>query len=107
MRAVLRRLLESPGTQADVTADLGCNQSTASRAIGTLRSLALVEDDGAAQPIAFRVSARDEVLAVFLAADRLAEALLQREVVEQKAWSEATRRLAIRPAADDSAKETS
>jgi anti-sigma factor RsiW len=98
-RAVLRSLLHEPVTQAELPAVTRCNQSTASRTAALLRALGLVgdEDTGGRSPT-LRVEAREELVAVLLAADRLAESILERQAAAQRTRSRQTRRLNVRSA---------
>ena len=78
IRAALRCLLVAPATQPDLISDLGCNQSTVSRAISLLRSLGVIEESGSRKSPIFRVVHRDRLVAVLLDGDRLAEAIIKR-----------------------------
>lgn len=102
-RGVLRCLLDQSLTQAELPKTTNCNQSTASRTTGVLRALGLVCDEnmGGRSPT-LQVESREELIAVLLAADRLAEAILERQAVAQRAASKTTRRLNMRPADNES-----
>lgn len=104
-RGVLRCILEKPVTQAELPDVAGCNQSTASRTAGVLRALGLVSDEGGGRSPTLTVDAREELVAVLLAADRLAEAILERQIAAQKAASKRTRRLNMRPADENTSGE--
>jgi DNA-binding transcriptional ArsR family regulator len=97
-RAVLRRLLVDDATQDQVKEVVGCDQSTASRALRVLREVGLVEERRKGRTRLSYVAAREELLALLLAADRLAERLLERASEAQTEQSAETRRLAVRPA---------
>jgi DNA-binding MarR family transcriptional regulator len=104
-RGVLRRLMTAPADQGELASKLSCNQSTASRAIATLRGLGLIEELGRGRSTTLQIVARAELIAVLLAADRLAEVLIEREAEMQADLSAETRRLAVRPADDPPAAE--
>jgi DNA-binding transcriptional ArsR family regulator len=97
-RSILRRLLSSAATQAELVDDLGCDQSTVSRTSSLLRSLGLVEVSGSSRSAALVAAHRDELLGALLAADRLAESVIEDMINRQADRSTSTRRLAVRPA---------
>ena len=101
IRGIARRLLSAPATQGELIDELGCNQSTVSRGTLLLRTLGVVSSSGAGKSATFTVTTRDELVAVLLAADRLAEALIRRASDQQGRRSTETRRLAVRPAGDE------
>src|SRR4051812_12599248 len=97
IRAVVRRLLSEPATQAQLIDEIGCNQSTVSRTTMLLRALGLIESSGAGRSATHQARNRDELVAVLLAADRLAETLIEQAGDQQAERSTETRRLAMRP----------
>jgi DNA-binding transcriptional ArsR family regulator len=101
-RAVLRLLLETERSQAELIDDLGVAQATVSRVVKVLRAVGLVAPASGGRRQLLAVTAAHEALAVLLAADRLAERLIEREQRAQRERSHATRRTAIQPASGDS-----
>lgn len=100
-RAVLRRSLHEESTQTQLAANLAATQSTVSRAIASLRTLGLIGDaDGRRRGSLLKVQARDELVALLLAVDRLAEAVLRIECAAQEERSASDRRLAVRDTAE-------
>jgi DNA-binding transcriptional ArsR family regulator len=97
-RAVVRALLERERSQTDLTEDLGLAQSTVSRIVKVLRAVGLVAPTSGARGQSLAVTAHGETVGILLAADRLAEQLIDREQTVQAERSSATRRAAIQPA---------
>lgn len=97
-QAIVRRLLEGPATQAELQASVGCDQGTVSRATAALRMLGLVAATGGKRSLTWAPVHRDELVAMILAADRLAEAVLRETAEQQSMRSSHSRRLAVRPA---------
>jgi biotin operon repressor len=104
--ALVRRLAKAPATQAELVSETGCSQAAASRWIGELRTAGvLVEEPASGRAAVVALSCRDEIVAAFLAADRLAEAALTHQADAQARRSEETRRLAMRPTSDEEAND--
>jgi DNA-binding transcriptional ArsR family regulator len=96
-RAILRALADGPQTQAGLLAATGCTQSSVSRATALLRGVGLLsEEPGSGRSPLLRLGQHDTVVSVLLAADRLAEALLEADSDRQAERSDRTRRQAIR-----------
>lgn len=95
-RDVLRALLDEPETQGGLVDRIGASQSALSRAIKGLRAVGLVEADGLREAL-LTPAARDQTLGVLIAADRLAETLLDSEREAQRSASKRTRRAVVRP----------
>jgi DNA-binding transcriptional ArsR family regulator len=101
---LVRRLAKASATQAELVSAVGCSQPAASRWITELRAAgAVIEEPGPGRAVVLRLACRDEVLGLLLAADRLAEAVLTYQSELQAQRSAETRRLAMRPAADERA----
>jgi hypothetical protein len=98
---IVRALAEADQTQASLVGSLGMGQSVASRTLKTLRLLGVV--DAESPRSAIRLRAPDEVRAVLLATDRLAEALLKEDATDQRELSDRTRRAAVRRAPSERA----
>jgi DNA-binding transcriptional ArsR family regulator len=102
-RATLRHLLTRPAKQAQIVTQLQqddpmLRQSTVSRTLALLRALGAVDVAGGGGSREWSVRRRDELLAVLLAADRLADGLLEDERERQAERSGETHRLRVRPA---------
>jgi DNA-binding transcriptional ArsR family regulator len=92
-----------PAKQAQIVtrlqeADPMLRQSTVSRTLALLRALGAVDVAGGGASREWSVRRRDELLAILLAADRLADALLGDERERQAERSRETHRLRVRPA---------
>jgi DNA-binding transcriptional ArsR family regulator len=105
VRDILRRVLAGPATQAELKADVGCDQSTVSRTTTLLRALGLIESSGGGRSPKWVPVHRDELVGVLLAADRLADAVIREASEQQAQRSTDTRRLAMRPAEEEPAAE--
>lgn len=101
VRDIVRRVLARPATQAELKADMGCDQSTVSRTMTLLRMLGLVESSGGGRTAKWVPVHRDELVGLLLAADRLADAVIRQEAEQQAQRSSDTRRLAMRPAREE------
>jgi DNA-binding transcriptional ArsR family regulator len=95
---IIRALTAEDQTQAQLVTRLHLGQSVASRALKLLRAVGLVESDTPRSVI--RLRAEPEVKQLLLAADRLAEALLVVDQVDQKTLTRETRRTVIRRSPD-------
>jgi DNA-binding transcriptional ArsR family regulator len=101
-RPVVRLLVEEELPQSDLIEKLGVAQATVSRAVKVLRAVGLVAPVDRGRGPRLAVTAPAEVVTLFLATDRLAEQVLEREEQAQKRRSKETRRLALRPAESQS-----
>jgi DNA-binding transcriptional ArsR family regulator len=106
-REVLRALLERERSQTDLIEDLGLAQATVSRVVKVLRAAGLVAPTSRARRQLLAVTAHAETVGILLAADRLAEQLIEREQTVQAERSSATRRAAIQPAKREGSEATS
>ena len=103
VRDIVRRTLAGPATQAQLKADVGCDQSTVSRTTSLLRALGVIEPSGIGRTGTWVPAHRDELVGLLLAADRLADAVIRETSEQQLQRSTDTRRLAMRPAEEQSA----
>lgn len=99
-RGIVRLLAERELSQAELIKELGVGQSTASRAVKVLRASGLVAPAEFGRGVDLAITAGPEALNLLLAADRLAERVLEQEDLAQKDQSLKTRKLAIKPAAE-------
>lgn len=102
-RAIARSLAVAAATQRELVAKIGLSQSVASRSLTLMRAAGLVDSEGLRSPL-LRLRARDETVALLLAADHLAERLGDLDAEAQAARTSDDRRLAVRPT--DSNRET-
>jgi DNA-binding transcriptional ArsR family regulator len=102
-RAVVRGLLHRAQSQTDLVTVLGLAQATVSRAVKILRAVGLIRPQEGGRSPRLTVTAPEETAGVLLAADRLAEELLDREHHAQRERSTATRRAVVKPAEQNGA----
>lgn len=102
-RDVLRCLLSESATQGELVSRLGCAQAGLSRAVKVLRLTGLVTVNGR-RNASLELKNRPQLVALLLAADRLAEVSLADDLSAQEAASRDTRGAAIRPTPEPAAK---